>query len=898
MTIEVYPSLLPGEPIERHRYAGTVGAWLDGKGLQWRGREAQPIAVSLNGDSLGVSEWDAVSIGHADQVEIRILPAGGILEGIGSIIGGILDFAFGWLLPGTSSPNVNTPQGTQLESADAKANTAKLGAVVPELCGRYRRYPEYLTPPRRYFASQREQWLDFLVCIGPGQFQINDADVRVGDTPFSALGGDAEYQIFPPGADLSSVWAHEHWYNVSEVGATSAGTAGLELSADPSSDVDPTASAYQFNGNLISINPGDWSFPTSWGPGTSIEISLPMTYTVSVEVDVGDESFYNRFTGNFREIDPSANLPVLVSFSSLPETEYLIGDLSLDANFDGWVELIDPNTMQRVSGMPSGSITAVFRRPGRSYRVVSASESSVTIEAVTGGIVESAWNGFPIVSSSTVTIHADPNTIYGEFTGPFTACPSSEASDTFEVDIFFPSGLCYINNEGGLESRSVTVDIQYRDASMSGSWTSSIRSYSEATLDQIGFTERFTLATQRAEFRVRRVGARDTSTQVKDVVQWYGLRARLATRTSYPNWTTMSVRLRGASKLAVRSENQINVVATRILPTLQPDGSWGAAVPTRDISAFVYHIASTIGYSASDLDMDELERLHGIWTARGDYADYVFDETTVKEAIAKVLEAGMSELTIDNGQIRPVRDEPRTVFEQAYSSQNMTAPLTRTFRSQRVDDADGVEVEFMNADNWTKDVVQCRLPGDGGFKVEKVKLDTVTDRTRAWRIGMRRRRMLRYRRWDYQFATEMDALNSRYLSYVPLIDDTPGYGQSAILTAIEPHPEGALLRVSEPLQWEGLASHVIAYRDENGKLVGPFPATPGDDEYEVIAPVPQPWPSNTLSQEPAHVYFGKMQTWTYPALVTEIRPQGTDEVTVTATNYDVRLYADDNNSPS
>ncbi|MBX5463724.1 MAG: hypothetical protein IRZ28_21885 [Steroidobacteraceae bacterium] len=90
----------------------------------------------------------------------------------------------------------------------------------------------------------------------------------------------------------------------------------------------------------------------------------------------------------------------------------------------------------------------------------------------------------------------------------------------------------------------------------------------------------------------------------------------------------------------------------------------------------------------------------------------------------------------------------------------------------------------------------------------------------------------------------------------------------------------------------------MAYRDEDGKLVGPFAASPGSTPYEVIAPIPLPWPEVTLSQEPPHVYFGTLQRWTYPALITEIRPQGTDEVTVTAVNYDDRIYADDDNAPA
>src|SRR5690606_2167043 len=148
-----------------------------------------------------------------------------------------------------------------------------------------------------------------------------------------------------------------------------------------------------------------------------------------------------------------------------------------------------------------------------------------------------------------------------------------------------------------------------------------------------------------------------------DTVHWYGLKARLSTRTSYPNWTTASFKMRSGGRLAAQSENQINVIATRILPTLQPDGSWGAAQPTRDISAFHRYIGQTIGYTDENHDMEELRRLHLIWVSRGDTFDHVFDLTTVKAAMNTALGAGMAELTVADGLVRPVRDEPRTQFE-------------------------------------------------------------------------------------------------------------------------------------------------------------------------------------------------------------------------------------------
>src|SRR5699024_4972044 len=121
----------------------------------------------------------------------------------------------------------DTPQGRALEAAKGTANQAKLGDVVPEIAGRHKRYPDYLTPPRRYFSSPREQRLEFLACIGANRYQINNANVKIGDTPISSLGSDGSYQIFEPNADMAAHGLSDWWHTVDEVGGTSSGTAGL-----------------------------------------------------------------------------------------------------------------------------------------------------------------------------------------------------------------------------------------------------------------------------------------------------------------------------------------------------------------------------------------------------------------------------------------------------------------------------------------------------------------------------------------------------------------------------------------------------------------------------------------------------------------------------------------------
>jgi len=894
MPIRVYPSLLPGEPIEVHETEGlSLADWLTSKNLDFRAQAEQPILVKVNGVELPVAEWDTRVLGRADEVEIRIVPHGGAFKAIGKIFK-ILDPILNWFL-GSMTPKNSTPsqqQGEKLETGQATANRARLGEVVAELAGRHRIFPAYLTPPRRFFAAPREQWVEFLCCLGPGDYAVNPEDVKVGDTPFSSLGNDAAYAFFPPGADLSGVPAHEHWYSVDEVGGTSSGTAGLDLSVEFTANIDPTAGTYVFDDQTVTIPPGMGEWPEPWGNGTVLDIRLPLVYDVTVEGG-GEDPPRNRFHGNFRETAPTIGMTLRASGGL--SGNYVVFDRNLDSNGDGWLELTFNDEV--VDDLPSGQRTITFWRPARRYRVFSVTPQEITIDAITGGSIETGWAGFPAVTSTTATFQADKDTVFGEWTSLFRACPSNERTDTIEIDFFLPAGLAYVEDDGDLSNRSVQVEIRYRDATVGGAFSSVTKIYTANTLDQIGYTERLSVPLMLPEVQIRRVGAQDASTQVQDKIQWYGLRSRLPTRTSYPNWTTMVARVKSGGRLGAQSENQVNVVATRVLPVLGADGQWLAPQPTRDISAFVRYIAHSIGYTDSDLEMSELLRLHNVWAARGETVDYVYDETTVKEAINLALGAGMAEMTIRDGQIMPVRDDVRTQFEQPYSPQNMTGPLRRNFRSRRIDDADGVEVEFTNAETWKQETVRCLLPGDAAFKLDKLTVKGVTDRTRAWRIGMRRRRALRYRNWEYAFATEMDAFNSRYLSYVPLIDGDPGYGVSAILEHIEPSGDLALMHLSEPLEWIAGQDHVVAFRRPDGSLAGPFDATPGPDEYSVLADITEAWPVVTLKQEPPHVYFGTMERWCFPALIKNINPRGLAAADVEAENYDVRVYASDNAFP-
>jgi hypothetical protein len=397
----------------------------------------------------------------------------------------------------------------------------------------------------------------------------------------------------------------------------------------------------------------------------------------------------------------------------------------------------------------------------------------------------------------------------------------------------------------------------------------------------------------RAEIRMRRIGAESESTQQQDGVQWYGLRSRLNGPTSYEGVTLLAMRVRGGNRLAAQSEQLVSVEATRVLP-VRNGGAWDVETPTRDIVPWIAHVARSIGYTDDDLDMAELDRPGELWAARGDYFDSSVDSmSTVKQCLGDAMMAGFADITIDRGKIRPVRDEPRTTFEHMYTPQNMTEGLSRSFSARKPDDYDGVDVEYVDGVTWQKETVQCRLPGDIGQRVEKIKLEGVTSRTRAWRIGMRQRRSQKYRRWSYQWATELDALNSRYLSFCAVGDDVPGYGQSAIMLSYD----GGIVESSEPFDWSAEGPHVVGIRRPDGTLSGPYTATQVD-EYHLSIDGLDFEPDTSWDIEPPHLLFGPLNRWSYPVLITGISPNGTESASVEAMNFDVRVYADDNNSPA
>lgn len=817
MTIDVYPSTLPGEPIERHEWSGTLGAWLSKHCQSYKDGAAQPVSVSVGGVVVDPAQWYGLA---CDCVTVEIRPNPRDPVTLLYVAGGLLAGAVIMKLFAPKIPEGlgQGQRGTQLALADAAANRPKLNGVIPEIAGRHKVYPDYLVQPRRFFVDPHTEAVDMFLCIGYGEFDIDPDEVYIGETPFSTFGDEVEFTVYGPGASVTGSPQSANYYHAPEVGGNGSG-AGLRLQDDEESTAVPST----ITGSAVA----ELNYAAS-----------PKTFYIS--------DYAVTLNTNLADHDALCEAIILQADPDLTR---------VDVTHTGGIVKLTQNRQ------PFGGDIVLF---GPAWDLTSY---------------------YSVFGSSPV--YFEGNNGAGVWVGPFRATPANEGTESLAFNLFAPNGLGVIDGDDIL-TRSVVVEIQWRYDG--GSWNTYYQVFSGSTRDQIGLTFGFSISggigpRQNVDVRMRRLGNESTDLNFLDRIEWTALRCALPATTSYAGVTTMAVRIVGSDRISGQSENKINAIVTRKL----------GGVATRSIAPWVRYVCGSVGYSEDDINTDELDALATVWDARGDYFDHVTNgATTVKEALATALRVGFAELTLDAGKIRPVRDQVRTVYEHMYTPQNMTGPLRRQFTAYDPDDFDGVDVTYTSAVTWEEELVQCRLSGDAGARVEKIKIEGVTDETRAWRIGMRARRAQKYRRKGYSFSTELDALNSRYLSFCALSDDVPGYGQSALLVAVT----GAVLTVSEPLQWVDGASHVVALRRPDGILCGPFPAVEIDAYALTITGTIDFTPITTAgSIEKTHILFGTTTNWSYPVLITDISPSG-ETVDVTAIGYDARVYADDDNSPT
>jgi hypothetical protein len=212
------------------------------------------------------------------------------------------------------------------------------------------------------------------------------------------------------------------------------------------------------------------------------------------------------------------------------------------------------------------------------YRVDSLSTTSATDDTASVTVMEEVEPGiYSELSGGTVNTESIGDVSWESITGgvnwegPYILCPEGEVTDEFEFDVLFPQGLYRITGGGSQTSTSVSIEVQYRDSSLGGSWsTVSGTSWTANSRDQIGYTINQSLGSSyNPEVRFRRVTGDATDNQTANDVSLLRLKAKLETVTSYDDVTTVALKVRSTRGLANTAENRVSIRGSkRKLPTL------------------------------------------------------------------------------------------------------------------------------------------------------------------------------------------------------------------------------------------------------------------------------------------------------------------------------------------
>ena len=884
----------------------------------------QPFSVLINGVLVDQRYWPVTRIKSDDVVEWRAMPqdpaswtiATWITIASATISAASLVYSMTMRRGAGGSNNYGT-QGSAITSASATANQPKLFGVVPELFGQHIRYPDYLNQPRKWFSGLKEQSMDVLLSVGVGYYDLPIERMFIGETGFETFDGFLNYSLFDPGVNISGHQAYRCWYNAPEVGYTDS-SSGLQLKAGAYGTQYMSGSQYVISGQQITIPIGSGSPPADWEVGNKVSIVTP---NIPFTVTNGTASPYRDIvSGEFSKLSLAAGDTITISGSSANNGTYKIVSYTAGVDpaadtmtLDVWdtrvINEVSTTGWFAASALTIGSFTGDIQKDGTLYQIDSLITETVDTDEVLIGFSftrllldnvtpDATWTGFQNEGTiSNATIELDASQVVGGWLGWFPVCPLGETTSLIEWDLTTPNGFGVINSKGNIDGRSRQVQYQIRLVGETDPLIDDYYTIAGASRDQLGWSPQISVANGRYEMRVRRIGAEDTATNSMDLINWFGLKSLLPSPTSYAGITTLALTLTGSDTIAAQTENKINVIPQRKLQIVQNCAFTTALYPTNDIAPVVRYIAHSVGYDDTQIDIAELIRLDEIWKARGDTFKYIYDSNVVvRDAINTALNVGFAEMTVSQGKIKPVRDEPRDMSAaHMYTPQNMTKTLKTSFSVVTPEESDGIRVTYVDEDTWEEATVLCLLPSDTGFKLDEITIDGVTTRDKAYQLGMRQRCIQAYRRKKYAFSTEMDALNSEYFSTAILGDDIPSYAQSAIMWSIAAQGAGqAMIQSSEMFKWTEGASHVVSWRKANGQIAGPFPCSKVSDFYLLATIGSEPFPTINGSQEPPHLLLGTTTNYGYPAIVTKVAPSGRMDIAVEAVNYTDAVYTYDN----
>ena len=485
--------------------------------------------------------------------------------------------------------------------------------------------------------------------------------------------------------------------------------------------------------------------------------------------------------------------------------------------------------------------------------------------------------------------------------GPYIANPAGTVIDHAELDFIAPRGL-YAFGGGGYGPMGLYVEVEAQQIDMLGEavggWIAiATEHFNAADAAPQRYTQSYDLPEEgRWQFRTRRIDLKNGAASVGHQIDWVGLRGRLTSTRSYAGLTAIAVKMEATGDLNGQTSRQVNVIATRMLPTWNGEAMNEDESPTRSLCDAFVDIAHNEQYGAGQpykrIDLEGIYSNREEFERLGWHFDFVFDQTvTCWEALARVSRAAIGERIVQGNKLRLVRDVPTVAAVAMFTPRNIR-PGSFNIEYALPDEttADAVIGIYMDPNSWKPISVTEAFDDSPRRNPKTLQLHGVASRPHARAMIWYRLRENRFRRRVIGLGTEMEGLMATYGEGVAVSHDMPKWGQAA--EVVDWDAETRTMTLTEALDWSAEGTHYVAIRKPNGTLAGPFAATNpgGNGQTLVVGAGDLPRILTDGNSERTLIQFGPGEAYSVRLKVIAVQPRDERTADLVLIDDDPRMY--------
>lgn len=948
MKLLIYPNELDPTEFNEKEYECLLKDWLNI-------REEYPEArlykdsICAQNDVTPKTKEEALQLLHADGDYFVLCHAGTPLE-IFLVVVTVLSAALA-IYTYMNMPEIpDQATGSGNNSLASRQNKHRTSERAPDIYGKVKSIPDLIAPVYRYYADN-VQVEETLMSIGTGYFEIEQDQIKEGETPINTIEG-ASLSIYEPSTlttGTAQIQIGEAFIDPQIVAKQVSSVDGKQKLISPNNNT-VTYKTISFSGNSISSGPGIQGSEINliWNAVTNSFFSRTVDFSVNfAEKFVNGEQIIieNAIYGSAPNINISGTTDVgsngvltIASSTNLVDPEKYkkirISTLTIDDVIEGQLSLAGEYSVSnivksgstgawfyevtlasnyaeininfsRMSADGTGILSAILTDHDENidlsgtYTISSVSASGITL--VNPSSVNPDWLLLPTLTPQQITDMLNRNITFKgtseNFIGWYYA--GNKETEGMILNFLAANGIYQ-----GDRAKQVAIEVQYQQV-VNGVPTGQI--YSTGVVmqgksnnrDQVGATIREQLPFNgQFRFRAKRVNDNGSSANlVDDVIFESAYSFYQSKKLTYEHDTI--VRLKRLAIGSGTNASELNMPVTRKLYSYRNGVQSTERIPTNNFADIVVNIALDpfIGrFDISEIDVqslydlsDEIEAYFG--TPKACEFNYTFDNSnsSYQEMVFAIAEAVFCTARRENGKhfFSFEKETPNSLI--LFNHRN-TKPESLTVSNSfgMQDDYDGIEFKWRDAtDDYAEAVI--KLPHDGLANYKTIESNGVTNEIQAHLLAHRAWNKMQFNRKAIEFTAYGEADLVTRNDRVAVVSSV----FKTLASGEVEHQDNTVLTLDNNVKFEVGKSYVIHLQLKDGSvdvinIVDQVDAYRVEIERIPLLPLVV---SGVVNATYSITEADARESEAY--LIQEKSPSATFESGISAIKYDSRYYSND-----